>query len=64
LQYCSFSSLPLSQYAKKLSCQAHGAELLGFSSAGDFSCWFRSQFGKTPSDWAAAYRESKATLPL
>jgi AraC-like DNA-binding protein len=40
------------------------AELLGFSSAGDFSRWFRSQFGKTPSDWAAAYRESKATLPL
>lgn len=37
------------------------AELLGFSSAGDFSRWFRSQFGKTPSDWAAHYRESKAT---
>ena len=37
------------------------AELLGFSSAGDFSRWFRSQFGKTPSDWAACYRESKAT---
>ena len=36
------------------------AELLGFSSAGDFSRWFRSQFGKTPSDWAAPYRESKA----
>jgi AraC-like DNA-binding protein len=40
------------------------AELLGFSSAGDFSRWFRGQFGKTPSDWAAAYRESKARLPL
>ncbi len=40
------------------------AELLGFSSAGDFSRWFRSQFGKTPSDWAAAYRESKATPSL
>jgi len=40
------------------------AELLGFSSAGDFSRWFRSQFGKTPSDWVAAYRKSKATLPL
>ena len=40
------------------------AELLGFSSAGDFSRWFRSQFGKTPSDWAACYRESKATPPL
>ena len=36
------------------------AELLGFSSAGDFSRWFRGQFGKTPSDWAARYRESKA----
>ncbi|POA17176.1 AraC family transcriptional regulator [Pseudomonas sp. FW300-N1A1] len=36
------------------------AELLGFSSAGDFSRWFRSQFGKTPSAWAASYRESKA----
>ncbi|WP_347908040.1 AraC family transcriptional regulator [Pseudomonas grandcourensis] len=37
------------------------AELLGFSSAGDFSRWFRKQFGKTPSDWAAAYRKNKAT---
>jgi len=37
------------------------AELLGFSSAGDFSRWFRSQFGKPPSDWAACYRVSKAT---
>ena len=36
------------------------AELLGFSSAGDFSRWFRSQFGRTPSDWAAHHRESKA----
>jgi AraC-like DNA-binding protein len=36
------------------------AELLGFSSAADFSRWFRSQFGKTPSGWAAQYRESKA----
>jgi AraC-like DNA-binding protein len=36
------------------------AELLGFSSAGDFSRWFRGQFGKTPSDWAAEYRASKA----
>ena len=36
------------------------AELLGFSSAGDFSRWFRGQFDKTPSDWAAKYRESKA----
>jgi AraC-like DNA-binding protein len=36
------------------------AELLGFSSAGDFSRWFRAQFGRTPSDWAANYRESKA----
>jgi AraC-like DNA-binding protein len=40
------------------------AELLGFSSAGDFSRWFRCQFGKTPSDWVTAYRESKARLPL
>ncbi|WP_268810940.1 helix-turn-helix transcriptional regulator [Caballeronia choica] len=37
------------------------AELLGFSSAGDFSRWFRGQFGETPSEWAAHYRESKAT---
>ena len=37
------------------------AELLGFSSAGDFSRWFRGQFGRTPSDWAAHYRQSKAT---
>ena len=36
------------------------AELLGFSSAGDFSRWFRGQFGKTPSDWAAHNRQSKA----
>jgi AraC-like DNA-binding protein len=36
------------------------AELLGFSSAGDFSRWFRSRFGKTPSAWTVAYRESKA----
>jgi AraC-like DNA-binding protein len=36
------------------------AELLGFSTAGDFSRWFRSQFGKTPSDWAAGYRQSRA----
>jgi len=35
------------------------AELLGFASAGDFSRWFRSQYGKPPSDWAAHYRESK-----
>ena len=35
------------------------AELLGFSSAGDFSRWFRGQFGKTPSDWVAHYRLSK-----
>ena len=36
------------------------AELLGFSSAGDFSRWFRSQFGRTPSDWAAHHGERKA----
>jgi len=36
------------------------AELLGFSSAGDFSRWFRGQFDTTPSHWAAKYRESKA----
>ncbi|MGT2505588.1 helix-turn-helix domain-containing protein [Cupriavidus basilensis] len=36
------------------------AELLGFSSAADFSRWFRSQFGKTPSDWAAHYRQNSA----
>jgi len=37
------------------------AELLGFSSAGDFSRWFRGQFGMTPSSWVTGYRESKAT---
>ena len=36
------------------------ADLLGFSSAGDFSRWFRGQFGRTPSDWAAHYRKRKA----
>jgi AraC-like DNA-binding protein len=36
------------------------AELIGFSSSSDFSRWFRGQFGKTPSDWAAQYRESRA----
>ena len=35
------------------------AELLGFSSAGDFSRWFRDRHGQTPSDWAARYRESQ-----
>jgi len=35
------------------------AELLGFSSAGDFSRWFRGQFGQTPSSWVTAYRESQ-----
>jgi AraC-like DNA-binding protein len=33
------------------------ADLLGFSSAGSFSRWFRTQFGKTPSDWGASYRQ-------
>ncbi|SPC17483.1 AraC family transcriptional regulator [Cupriavidus taiwanensis] len=37
------------------------AELLGFSTAGDFSRWFRRGFGKTPSDWVADYRQSMAT---
>lgn len=36
------------------------ADLLGFSSASDFSRWFRGQYGETPSDWAAHSRESKA----
>ncbi|WP_228877031.1 AraC family transcriptional regulator [Paraburkholderia saeva] len=36
------------------------AELLGFSSACELSRWFRGEFGKTPSDWVAHYRESKA----
>jgi len=36
------------------------SELLGFSSSPHFSSWFRSQFGKTPSDWAARHREGKA----
>jgi len=35
------------------------AELLGFSTAGDFSRWFRARFGKAPSDWAAHYRAGK-----
>jgi AraC-like DNA-binding protein len=38
------------------------ADLLGFSSAGDFSRWFRSQYGKTPSVWAAPYRQGKRVL--
>jgi len=38
------------------------AELLGISSAADFSRWFRGQFGKTPSEWVAHYRASKATV--
>ena len=36
------------------------ADLLGFSSPGAFSRWFRDQFGKTPSEWAAHYQESRA----
>jgi len=36
------------------------ADLLGFSTAAHFSRWFRSQFGKTPSEWATHYRKSKA----
>ena len=36
------------------------SDLLGFSSAAHFSRWFRGQFGKTPSEWATHYRESKA----
>jgi AraC-like DNA-binding protein len=36
------------------------AELLGFSSAGDFSRWFRGRYDRTPSDWAAHHRERKA----
>jgi AraC-like DNA-binding protein len=35
------------------------AELLGFSTAGDFTRWFRRQFGSAPSDWAAQYRRRK-----
>jgi AraC-like DNA-binding protein len=35
------------------------AELLGFSSAGDFSRWFRDRFGRPPSDWAAHDRERR-----
>jgi AraC-like DNA-binding protein len=37
------------------------AELLGFSTAGDFSRWFRREFGKTPSDWARNHRQGMAT---
>jgi AraC-like DNA-binding protein len=37
------------------------AELLGFSTAGDFSRWFRGQFGMTPSEWAFHYRKGEAT---
>ncbi|MBK6613193.1 AraC family transcriptional regulator [Ottowia sp.] len=36
------------------------AELLGFATPGDFSRWFRSRFGRAPSEWAAHYRASKA----
>jgi AraC-like DNA-binding protein len=36
------------------------AELLGFSNAGDFSRWFRRQFGMTPSEWALRYRTGEA----
>ena len=36
------------------------ADLLGFSASGAFSRWFRDQFGKTPSDWAALYHESRS----
>ncbi|SAK85810.1 AraC family transcriptional regulator [Caballeronia calidae] len=39
------------------------AELLGFSTAGDFSRWFRREFGKTPSDWVASYRQRMVTAP-
>jgi AraC-like DNA-binding protein len=35
------------------------AELLGFASAGDFSRWFRGQFGKTPSEWTALHRTTR-----
>jgi AraC-like DNA-binding protein len=35
------------------------ADLLGFSSSGAFSRWFRDQFDMTPSDWAAHYQESR-----
>ncbi len=35
------------------------ADLLGFSSAGDFSRWFRSRYGATPSDWASNNRQRK-----
>lgn len=37
------------------------SELLGFSTAGDFTRWFRRQFGMNPSDWAAQYRRGKPT---
>ena len=41
------------------------SELLGFSSSPHFSSWFRIQFGKTPSDWVAHYRQGKtAARPL
>lgn len=36
------------------------AELLGFSCAGDFSRWFRTRFGVTPSDWVARHRLARA----
>ena len=37
------------------------ADLLGFSSPGAFSRWFRDQFGKTPSGWAANYQKSRGS---
>ena len=49
------------EYLANSKCKLYQvADLLGFSSAGDFARWFRGQFGKTPSAWAAHYRESKA----
>jgi AraC-like DNA-binding protein len=36
------------------------ADLLGFSGSAAFSHWFRNQFGKTPSAWAAHHHESRS----
>jgi AraC-like DNA-binding protein len=43
------------------------AELLGFSTPGDFSRWFRRHFSMTPSEWAVHNRQARAVgrvIPL
>jgi AraC-like DNA-binding protein len=40
------------------------AELLGFSTASEFSRWFRGRFGMTPSEWALRYRQGEVRPTL